>query len=118
MTHGLDLPTVAAGDIALGVAWFVLACLGAVIVVQQDPGLAVSIALSMFPLTSPMAMPVRWSSGMVPEWQLVVSMVLALGAALLVAWFGSRVYRRALVITGRRLQLGEVLRPSSSGPVG
>jgi ABC-2 type transport system permease protein len=151
VTDGLDVPTVAAGDIALGVAWFVLgflmyaflfaataalvdkvtevgsatmpvtvvlvlAYLGAVIVVQQDPGSAVSVALSMFPLTSPMAMPIRWSSGMVPEWQLVVSMLLALGAAVLLAWFGARVYRRALVITGRRLQLGEVLRPSTSGP--
>ncbi len=151
MTDGLDVPAVAAGDIVLGVAWFVLgflmyaflfaaaaalvdkvtevgsaimpvtvvlvvAYLGAVIVVQQDPGSAVSVALSLFPLTSPMAMPVRWSSGMVPEWQLIVSMLLALGAAFLLAWFGSTVYRRALVITGRRLKLGEVLRPSIPSP--
>jgi ABC-2 type transport system permease protein len=153
VTDGLDVPAVAAGDIALGMAWFVLgflmyaflfaataalvdkvtdvgsatmpvtvflvlAYLGAVIVVQQDPGSAVSVALSMFPLTSPMAMPVRWSSGMVPEWQLIISMLLALGAAVLLAWFGSRVYRRALVITGRRLRLGEVLRPSPPAPAG
>jgi ABC-2 type transport system permease protein len=153
VTDGLDVPAVAAGDIALGMAWFVLgflmyaflfaataalvdkvtdvgsatmpvtvflvlAYLGAVIVVQQDPGSAVSVALSMFPLTSPMAMPVRWSSGMVPEWQLIISMLLALGAAILLAWFGSRVYRRALVITGRRLRLGEVLRPSPPAPAG
>jgi ABC-2 type transport system permease protein len=151
MTDGLEVPAVAAGDIALGVAWFVLgflmyaflfaataalvdkvtevgsaimpvtvvlvlAYLGAVIVVQQDPGSATSVVLSMFPLTSPMAMPVRWSSGMVPEWQLIVSMVLALGAAFLLAWFGSTVYRRALVITGRRLKLGEVLRSTSAAP--
>jgi ABC-2 type transport system permease protein len=144
VTDGLDLPTVAAGDIVLGVAWFVLgflmyaflfaaaaalvdkvtevgsaimpvttvlvlAYLGAVIMVQQDPGSALSVALSMFPLTSPMAMPIRWSSGAVPEWQLMVSMLLAIGAAVLLGWFGSTVYRRALVITGRRLKLREVL---------
>jgi ABC-2 type transport system permease protein len=144
ITDGLDLPAVAAGDIVIGVAWFVvgflmyaflfaaaaalvdkvtevgsaimpvttvlvLAYLGAVIVVQQDPGSALSVALSMFPLTSPMAMPIRWSSGAVPEWQLALSMLLAIGAALLLAWFGSSVYRRALVITGRRLRLREVL---------
>ena len=144
ITDGLDLPAVAAGDIVLGVAWFVLgflmyaflfaaaaalvdkvtevgsaimpvttvlvlAYLGAVIVVQQDPGSALSIALSMFPLTSPMAMPIRWSSGTVPEWQLMLSMLLAIGAAVLLGWFGSSVYRRALVITGRRLKLREVL---------
>ncbi len=150
VTDGLDLPTVAAGDIALGVAWFVvgffmyaflfaaaaalvdkvtevgsaimpvtmmlvLAYLGAVLVVQQDPGSPLSVALSMFPLTSPMAMPTRWASGLVPEWQLVVSMLLAVGAAVLLAWFGSSVYRRALVITGRRLKLREVL-PTMSVP--
>jgi ABC-2 type transport system permease protein len=144
VTDGLDLPAVAAADIILGVAWFVLgflmyaflfaaaaalvdkvtevgsaimpvttvlvlAYLGAVIVVQQDPSSALSVALSMFPLTAPMAMPIRWSSGAVPEWQLVLSMVLAIGAAVLLAWFGSSVYRRALVITGRRLKLREVL---------
>jgi ABC-2 type transport system permease protein len=87
----------------------VLSYLGAVLMVQQDPGSALSVALSMFPLTSPMAMPIRWSSGVVPEWQLAVSMLLAMGAAVLLAWFGSSVYRRALVITGRRLKLREVL---------
>ncbi len=144
VTDGVDVPTFAAGDAAVGLAWFVLgflmyaflfaataalvdkvtevgaaitpvitllvvAYLGAVIVVQQDPGSPVSVALSMFPLTSPMAMPVRWSSGTVPEWQLALSMLLALVAAVLLAWFGSSVYRRALVITGRRLKLREVL---------
>ena len=144
VSDGLDLPAVAAGDIVLGVAWFVLgflmyaflfaataalvdnvtevgsaimpvttflvlAYLGAIVVVQQDPGSALSVALSMFPLTSPMAMPIRWSSGTVPEWQLALSMLLAVVAAVLLAWFGSSVYRRALVITGRRLKLREVL---------
>jgi ABC-2 type transport system permease protein len=144
-TDGLDVPAVAAGDIGLGVAWFVLgffmyafafaataalvdkvaevgsatmpvtvllvlAYLSAVIVVQQDPGSAMSTALSLFPLTSPMAMPVRWSSGVVPEWQLLVSMLLAISAAGLLSWLSSTVYRRALVVTGRRLRLTEVLR--------
>ena len=148
VTDGLDLPTVAAGDIALGVAWFVLgffmyaflfaaaaalvdkvtevgsaimpvttilvlAYLGAVVFVQQDPGSPLSVALSMFPLTSPMAMPTRWASGLVPGWQLVASMLLAVGAAFLLAWFGSTVYHRALVITGRRLKLSEVLSDTS-----
>lgn len=152
LTDGLDLPTVAAGDIALGIAWFVLgffmyaflfaaaaalvdkvtevgsaimpvttilvlAYLGAVVVVQQDPGSPLSVALSMFPLTSPMAMPTRWASGVVPEWQLVVSMLLAVAAAFVLAWFGSSVYRRALVVTGRRLKLREVLPAVSTGSV-
>ena len=140
----LDLPAVAAADIGLAVAWFVLGYfiyaflfaataalvdkvtdvasatlpvsallivgyLGAVIVVAQNPSSALSVTLSMFPLSSPMAMPIRWASGTVPAWQLVISMELAVAAAVLLAWFGSRVYRRALVVTGRRLKLREAL---------
>jgi len=140
----LDLPAVAAADIGLAVAWFVLGYfiyaflfaataalvdkvtdvasatlpvsallivgyLGAVIVVVQNPSSALSVTLSMFPLSSPMAMPIRWASGTVPAWQLVISMELAVAAAVLLAWFGSRVYRRALVVTGRRLKLREAL---------
>ncbi|MFA7324709.1 MAG: ABC transporter permease [Candidatus Nanopelagicales bacterium] len=144
VTDGLDLPNVAAGDIALAVVWFILgffmyaflfaataalvdkatevgsatmpvtmililAYLSGIVVVQQDPASPLSVTLSMFPLTSPMAMPIRWSSGLAPGWQLAASMLLAAAAAALLAWLGSSVYRRALVITGRRLKLREVL---------
>ena len=87
----------------------ILGYLGAVIVVVQNPSSALSVALSMFPLSSPMAMPIRWASGTVPVWQLMVSMELAVAAAVLLAWFGSSVYRRALVVTGRRIKLREAL---------
>lgn len=145
VTSDLDIPRVAAGDIALGIAWFVigyamyaflfaasaalvdkvtevgsaimpvtvvlvLAYLGAVLGVQQEPGSLFSTILSIFPLTSLMAMPVRWASGLVPGWQLALSMALAVLTAAGLAAFASRVYRRALVVTGRRLKLRELVR--------
>lgn len=88
----------------------VLAYLGAVMGVQQDPGSLLSVGLSLFPLSSVMAMPVRWSTGLVPGWQLALSMGLALLAAAMLAVFAARVYRRALVITGRRLRWRETFR--------
>lgn len=141
---GLDLPSVAAGDIGLGVAWFiigyvlyaflfastaalvdkitevgsaimpvtillVLSYIGAVVLVPMGPNSPLSITMSMFPLTAPMAMPIRWASGVVPVWQLLLSMGLAIATAALLARFGSHVYQRALVVTGRRLKLREVL---------
>lgn len=150
VTHDLDIPRVAAGDIGLGVAWFVigyfmygflfaataalvdkvtdvgsaimpvtvvlvLAYLGAIMGVQQDPGSVLSLTLSLFPLTSLMAMPVRWASGLVPGWQLALSMVLAMLAAVVLAALASRVYRRALVITGRRLRLREMMTAQANG---
>jgi ABC-2 type transport system permease protein len=143
-TDVIALPPIAAGDIVLAVAWFVLGFvlyaflfaasaalvdkitevssailpvtmtlivgyMVAVTVVQADPGSVWSVVASIFPLSAPMAMPVRWASGDAPAYQLVIAMALtALTAALLVA-VASSIYRRALLITGRRVKLREVI---------
>ena len=65
--------------------------------------------MSLFPLTAPMAMPIRWASGLVPVWQLILAMVLTAAAAVLLVAVASAIYRRALLITGRRVKLREVL---------
>jgi ABC-2 type transport system permease protein len=145
VTDSIGLPSVATGDLALAVIWFVLGfslfaflfaasaalvdkiteastavlpvtmvlvagyMLG-VTVVAGDPGSAWSAAISMFPVSAPMAMPIRWASGEVPIYQLLVAMVLTAGTAVLLVLAGSSIYRRALLITGRRVQLREVLR--------
>ena len=87
----------------------VLSYIAAVIMVPMGPDSPLSTALSIFPLTAPMAMPIRWASGGVPVWQLAATMLLALATAVLLARLGSSVYQRALVVTGRRLKLREVL---------
>ena len=87
----------------------VLSYIAAVIMVPMGPDSPLSTALSVFPLTAPMAMPIRWASGGVPVWQLAASMLLALATAVLLARLGSSVYQRALVVTGRRVKLREVL---------
>jgi len=145
VTDSIGLPPVAAGDIALGVAWFLLgfmlyaflfAATGALVnkitevnsailpvtmillvgyvlaitVVTADPGSGWSIATSMFPLSAPLAMPIRWTSGTVPIYQLLLAMALTLATAVLMIWVASSIYRRALLITGRRVKLLEVMR--------
>jgi ABC-2 type transport system permease protein len=81
-----------------------------VTVVADDPTSPWSAAISMFPLSAPVAMPIRWASGEVPVYQLLVAMVLtALTAVLLVA-ASATVYRRALLVTGRRVRLRELVR--------
>jgi ABC-2 type transport system permease protein len=81
-----------------------------VTVVAGDPGSAWSAAISMFPVSAPMAMPIRWASGDVPIYQLLVAMLLTAGTAVLLVLAGSSIYRRALLITGRRVHLRELLR--------
>lgn len=80
----------------------------AVMVVTPDPGSGWSVAASLFPFTAPMAMPIRWASGQVAGWQLVLAMALTAAAAVLMVSVASAIYRRALVITGRRVRLREV----------
>ena len=80
-----------------------------VTVVMTDPTGGWSVAATIFPLTAPLTMPIRWASGEVPVWQLVLSMALTAGTAVLLVSVAASVYRRALVITGRRVKLRELL---------
>lgn len=66
--------------------------------------------LAYIPLTSPMAMPPRIAVGAASGMEMAVSLVLSLLAVVLVARVGATVYQRAIVRTGRRLKLAEVLR--------
>jgi len=137
-------PTIAAADIALAVAWFVLgfvlyafifaataalvdkitdvstailpvtillilSYLVSIVVVINNPMSPLSTAASVFPLTAPMAMPVRWALGDVPFYQLALSMLLTAVTAVLFVALASAIYRRAIVLTGRRVSLREVL---------
>ena len=144
VTDKIGLPSVAAGDIWLAVAWFVLgfalyaflfAATAALVdkitevstavmpitlilivgymlgvtVVTADPSGVWSVAASIFPLTAPLSMPIRWASGLVPVWQLVLAMALTAATAMLLVSLASTIYRRALVITGRRVKLRELM---------
>lgn len=91
----------------------------AIIVVAEDPSSVWSVLLSIFPLTAPMAMPIRWSSGEVPAYELALAMALTGVAAVLLAQMASSIYRRALVITGHRVRWREVLsRPARAAHSG
>lgn len=81
----------------------------AVTVVTADPRSAWSVAASIFPLSAPLAMPIRWASGEVPGWQLVLAMVLTAATSVVMVAIAASIYRRALVITGRRVKLRELI---------
>ena len=144
VTDKIGVPTVAAGDLGLAVAWFVLgfalyaflfaaaaalvnkitevnsailpvtmilvgSYILALAVVAPDPSGGWSVAASMFPLSAPLVMPVRWASGQVPVYQLFLAMALTAATAVLLVGVASSIYRRALLITGRRVKLREVV---------
>jgi len=81
----------------------------AVTVVTNDPGSPLSVVTSIFPFSAPVAMPSRWASGEVPVYQLLLAMALTTGTALLLVRLAAAMYSRALLITGRRAKLREVV---------
>ena len=144
VTEDLQLPPVAAGDLAIAMIWFVLgfllyaflfaasaalvdkitevssaimpvtvvltaSYLMAITVVAGDPNGPWGVAASMFPLTAPIAMPVRWAGGEVPAYQLLLAMALTAATSVLLVWVASAIYRRALVITGHRVKVTEII---------
>lgn len=144
ITEDLQLPPVAAGDLAIAMIWFVLgfllyaflfaasaalvdkitevssaimpvtlvltaSYLMAITVVAGDPNSPWGVAASMFPLTAPIAMPVRWAGGEVPAYQLFLAMALTAATSVLLVWVASAIYRRALVITGHRVKVTEII---------
>lgn len=70
----------------------------------------IGVVLSIVPLSSPIAMPARLAIGVAEPWQIVTSLVAMALAVVFVARVAASVYGRAIVRTGRRLKLREVLR--------
>lgn len=88
----------------------IVAYLLSVTMVAADPSSVVSVVASIFPLTAPVSMPIRWASGDVPVYQLVAAMVLTALTAVVLVRLAAAIYSRALLITGRRARWREVLR--------
>lgn len=65
--------------------------------------------LAIIPFTSPMVMPSRLALGEATPSEVVLSLLLGVGAVLLTLRVGAGVYARAIVRTGRRLKLRDVL---------
>ena len=104
----VDKVTEASAAVAPVTTVLVIGYLLSIVVVTGNPSSGWSTAISLFPLSAPIAMPVRWSGGEVPGWELVVAMVLTAATAVLLVGVGAAVYRRALVITGHRVRWHEL----------
>jgi ABC-2 type transport system permease protein len=70
--------------------------------ILEDPHGTVSVWLSIFPLTSPIAMMGRIGFG-VPAWQLALSMILLAGGFILTTWFAARIYRVGILMHGTKV---------------
>ena len=79
-------------------------------IATQSPDAFVSKFASMFPLWSPMVMPVRSAVGDVAMWEIGASVLLLILATYGLARFGGRIYTGAILKIGTKVKLGEAWR--------
>ena len=80
--------------------WFINA-------IMLNPNGAVSTAMSLFPITAPIALPMRAVFTTVPVWQIVLSVTLAWVLAIFMLWLSGRVFRLGMLRFGKRIRLRE-----------
>jgi ABC-2 type transport system permease protein len=76
-------------------------------VLVNDPHGSLAVWLSMIPLTSPVAMMVRIPFG-VPDWQIILSIVLLIAGFLLTTWVAARIYRVGILMYGKKASYKEL----------
>lgn len=68
---------------------------------SEDPGGGLATGLSLFPLTAPLAMPMRLVISQVPAWQVLVSMALLALTSAGMIWVAGRVFRMQVLLAGK-----------------
>ncbi len=74
------------------------------------PNSNLSLAFSLFPLTAPMAMPMRLAVTAVPAWQWAASLALTLLAAAAILTLATRLFRGQTLLSGQALNLRRLWR--------
>jgi ABC-2 type transport system permease protein len=74
-------------------------------VILQAPNGTFATVLSLFPLTSPIAMPIRMVLVNVPILQVVLSAILVLLGAGVTLWVATRIFRSQTLLSGRGISL-------------
>jgi len=74
----------------------------------QAPNSPMAVALSLFPLTSPVSVAMRATFGIVPMWQAGVAAVLLAACAWGAVWLAGRAFRLGMLRYGQRVGLAEL----------
>ncbi|MEQ9321932.1 MAG: ABC transporter permease, partial [Polyangiaceae bacterium] len=77
--------------------------------VMQAPDGALSTGLSLFPLTAPLAMPLRLGAGAAtPTWHVALAVVLVAATTVVIVWAAGRVFRIGMLAQGQAPGLREL----------
>ena len=81
-----------------------------IIGLTNNPSSSFARTLSLVPFTSPIASPVRWTSGGMSTGELVASLGILAVAIVAITWVASRIYRIGILMTGKRPSVKELVR--------
>jgi ABC-2 type transport system permease protein len=83
------------------VIWPLIVPLFMYVALVEQPHGALAVGLSMFPLTAPVAMMTRMAGTSVPWWQLVITVILLAGTAVLVVRSVARLFHAQTLLSGQ-----------------
>jgi ABC-type Na+ efflux pump permease subunit len=95
---GLVIPLIIPAVLALVLAQLALAL----------PNSTNIVICSLIPLVSPFVMFARIAVSNVPAWQLMLSLAINLGGAVLLAWLSGKIYRVGMLLYGRAPSLRQI----------
>jgi ABC-2 type transport system permease protein len=78
--------------------------------VHDDPGGTLAHVTAFIPMTAPITMPSRIVLGEVPAWEVLASIVVTIGATVLLVPLAARIYSATVLRTGSAVKLSEALR--------
>jgi len=76
----------------------------------ENPNSPLAVGLSYFPLTAPITILMRMAFTVVPAWQIALNIGILVGFAILAIWFAGRAFRLGMLVYGKKLSFGDVLR--------
>ena len=78
--------------------------------IQRAPNSPLSVALTLFPFSSPILMVFRITVQTPPFWQIALSLAICAATTVGVVWLAARIYRVGILMYGKRPSLVELLR--------
>lgn len=92
------------------VAWLLVLSFISMFAMLNDPNSTLAVTLSLVPLSSPIAMPVRWAAGSIPAYEIALSLLILVASIVVVTWIAARIYRVGILMTGKRPNVKELAR--------
>ena len=101
-------------EVGSAMAGLSIALVGSYLIGQSAADSSLGLVLAILPFSSPMVEPARLALGVSSPVEVVTSLAVGVVSLVLIVRLATAIYERAVVRTGRRLHLRDVLRPATS----